>query len=321
MIYNKTNAELLKEFDRHVIGHTKAKKALIKLVNRSKTAHYHKYLAENKTEEIETLSCLLVGPSGTGKTHLVNTLQKMVNFPLIRVDATNLGPDGSSASKCADDVVKEITNNAQLLAQSSYDYHSAYGALDQTIVFIDEFDKLANEWESSGSWQRRTQATLLKLLESDDGLQNVSFIMAGAFGGIEQVQESSNTESKIGFSSQSAGKVEKVDTITDRDIIKYGIMPELVGRISSIEVLDILNAETMRTILDETIIPQKIDQLRLFMNVDNMSITNDQRNKLVETAMESGQGARSLKRGVEDILTDLEFNYEVVDDVKLIGGM
>jgi ATP-dependent Clp protease ATP-binding subunit ClpX len=317
MIHTKTNAQLLKEFDKYVIGHQEAKKALIKLVNRSKTAHYHKYLAEEKTEDIETLSCLLIGPSGTGKTHLVNTLQKLVSFPLIRVDATTLGPNGSAASGGIDTVIKDMTSNAQVLAQSSHEYHSAYGALDQTIVFIDEFDKLAHEWESTGGWMRRTQATLLTLIENDEQFKNVSFIFAGAFGGIEEVQERENNTS-IGFNST----VEKgeIKQVTDRDVIKYGLMPELVGRIGDICVLDVVDYETMETILRKTIIPNKIDQLSKFMDVNDTAITDDMIDELINNALESGQGARSLKRGVERVFSEMEFNFEVVEDMKLLGG-
>ena len=317
MINNRTNAELLKEFDKHVIGHTEAKKMLIKLVNRSKTAHYHKYLAEERTDDIETLSCLLVGASGTGKTHLVNTLQKLVEFPLIRVDATSLGPAGSAAKKGAASIMKDITDNAQILVREQGSYHSMYGAVDQTIVFIDEVDKLAHEWVSGSNWQKQTQSTLLALVENDEHFKNVSFIFAGAFGGIEDFQESDSTASTMGF----GGRVEKekLGKVTDRDIIKYGLMPEFVGRINDISVLDVLDYDTMEKILRQTIIPNKIKQLSKFMDVDRNTITHEQVHNLVERAMESGQGARSLKREVEKIFSDLEFNFEVIEDVKMLS--
>lgn len=319
MINNKSNAELLKEFDKHVIGHTEAKKMLIKLVNRSKTAHYHKYLAEERTDDIETLSCLLVGASGTGKTHLVNTLQKLVDFPLIRVDATSLGPAGSAAKKGASTIMKDITDNAQIMAHEQGAYHSMYGTVDQTIVFIDEVDKLAEEWVSGSNWQKQTQATLLALVENDEHFKNVSFIFAGAFGGIEEVQKSKNTSSKIGFNS--VVEKEELGKVTDKDIIKYGLMPELVGRISDISVLDVLDYDTMETILRQTIIPNKINQLSKFMDVNENTITNEQVHNIIEKAMASGQGARSLKREVEGIFSDLEFNFEVVEEVKLLGKL
>ena len=315
MIHNPTNAELLKEFDLHVIGHTKAKKALINLVNRSKTSHYHKYLSHTPSDDIETVNCLLVGPSGTGKTHLVNTLQKIVNFPLIRVDATQLGHAGSVAAMNADKLAKAIHNNAMELSYNKEypQYHSIEGITDQTIVFIDEIDKISSSFDQQGSnWNKQTQSSLLTLLENTSELKNVSFILAGAFVGLEP-----KTEEKvsIGFNRDTTPPV-GAGEVTDKDIINFGMMPELIGRLNNINVLDTLDYDVMEQILEKTILPQKIGQLSKFMYMKDGFISKEEKKGMIETALDSGQGARSLKREVDKVFSDLEFDYEVVEESK-----
>ena len=316
MIYNKTNAELLKEFDKHVVGHTEAKKMLISLVNRSKTAHYHKYLSPTPSDDIETTNCLLIGGSGTGKTHLVNTLQKLVDFPLIRVDATQLGPSGSVAPMTVDKLLKEVIANASELVYDIEDncYHSLEGTVDQTIVFIDEVDKLSDAYSQKDSnWNKQTQSTLLTLLENHEGLGNVSFILAGAFVGLEN-----KVEAKSGIGFNKVDVEEEFKEVTDKDIIKFGMMPELIGRLSSIKMLDVLEYKDMKKILENIIIPQKVEQLSRFVYVPKKFVKPRQKKAMIERALESGQGARSLKREVNALFADLEFNFEVVEDIKLL---
>lgn len=316
MIHNKTNKELLKEFDKHVVGHTEAKKMLISLVNRSKTAHYHKYLSPTPSDDIETSNCLLIGGSGTGKTHLVNTLQKLVKFPLIRVDATQLGPSGSVAPMNAEKLLKEIVSNASDLTydEDNAFYHSLEGTVDQTIVFIDEVDKLSDAYSQKDSnWNKQTQSTLLTLLENSEEFKNISFILAGAFVGLEN-----KVEAKSGIGFNKIDIEEEFTEVTDKDIIKFGMMPELIGRLSSIKMLDVLEYKEMKKILEDIVIPQKITQLSRFVYVPKNFVKPRQKKVMIERALESGQGARSLKREVNALFADLEFNFEVVGDIKLL---
>lgn len=316
MINDKTNKEILKEMDKLVIGHTKAKKMLISLVNRSKTAYYHKFLSPTPTDDIETTNCLLIGDSGTGKTHLVNTLQKLVNFPLIKVDATQLGPSGSVAPMNTDKLLKDIVEKAQQLVYDIDDsqYHSVEGAVDQTIVFIDEVDKLSDAFSQKDSnWNKQTQATLLNILENTEEFKNVSFILAGAFVGLQTEVVAKNG---IGFNKEDIEA--ELKPVTDKCIISYGMMPELVGRINSVNILDKLEHEDMTKILEKTIIPQKIKQLKRFMYIPDNFITKKQKKDMVNRALESGQGARSLKREVNHLFADLEFDFEVVEETKLL---
>jgi ATP-dependent Clp protease ATP-binding subunit ClpX len=316
MINNKTNAQILKEFDKHVIGHTAAKKMLISLVNRSKTAHYHKFLSHTPSEAIETMNCLLIGGSGTGKTHLVNVLQELVDFPLVKVDATQLGPSGSVSSGGADKVLKEIIENAKdlLFDIEDHRYNSLDGTIDQTIVFIDEVDKLSKAFElNNGNWNKQTQATLLNLLENTEEFKNVSFILAGAFVGLTP-----KTEQRISIGFNKEDEIEEVKEITDKDVINFGMMPELVGRLTSITVLDKLEYKDMKKILNKVVLPNKVKQLSKFMQIPKTILTKEQEKGIIDRALESGQGARSLKREVNAIFSDLEFDYEVVEDIKLL---
>lgn len=309
MIHNKTNAQLLKEMDRYVIGHTKAKKTLISLVNRSKLSHYKKYLAPlygEDSAEVATSSCLLVGGSGTGKTYLVRTLQHVAEFPLIYIDATRLEPTGGSNSFDCKKVLDMIMDNAKdLVEDPSTPYHSVEGTIDQTVVFIDEVDKLAKAFESSGQWNQQIQAGLLSILESYEGYDKVSFILAGAFADMTaDVPQSAS----IGFNA--AVKQEIVSDVTDRDVIKYGLKPELIGRLSSIVKLDKLDHKAMKKILIDVLLPSKIEEMK-FLGVDASNVLDKSEiDAIVKLSVDSGQGVRSLKRELGYKFEELEFNYE-----------
>lgn len=305
MIHTKTNAQLLKEFDKHVIGHTEAKKMLISMVNRSKTAHYHRYKLGEK-REIETINCMLLGKSGTGKTFLVNTLQKLAVFPLIRVDATKLEPASKESNLGPEGIKKLIVANAKrLLKEKSEHFFSINGIIDQTIVFIDEIDKLAKGYDSSGNWNNQVQSSLLTLIESVGTFKNVSFILAGAFSDMETNTDISNS---IGFFKQD--KKEQTRSI-DRDIINYGLKPELIGRLNSITQLDTLEYSTMETILNNILLPQKQELLNECYGLNTPLLTGEEKKTLINTAMASDQGVRSLKRELDTIFADIEFNFEV----------
>lgn len=321
MLHNKPNSELLKEMNRYVIGHERAKKTLISLVNRSKMAHYRKYLAPMYGEEeadVATSSCLLVGGSGTGKTYLIRTLQHIVEFPLIYIDATRLEPAGGTSSFDSKAILDLIMNNAKdLVSDPSTPYHSIEGTIDQTIVFVDEVDKLAKAFESSGNWNQQIQAGLLSILESNEGYDKVSFILAGAFADMTaEVPESAS----IGF--HAAPKQEIVSDVTDRDVIRYGLKPELVGRLSNIVKLDKLDEKAMRKILVDVLLPAKIKEMELLgINASNV-LDKAEIDTIVKISVESGQGVRALKRELGYRFNDLEFDYEdnIIEQPKVVDS-
>jgi len=309
MLHNKSNSELLKEMDKYVIGHEKAKKTLISLVNRSKMAHYRKYLAPMYGEEeaeVATSSCLLVGGSGTGKTYLIRTLQHIIDFPLIYIDATRLEPTGGSNSFDSKKVLDMIMNNAkELVADPNTPYHSVEGTIDQTVVFIDEVDKLAKAFESSGQWNQQIQAGLLSILESYEGYDKVSFILAGAFADM-----TADVPQSVSIGFNAVPKQEIVSDVTDRDVIKYGLKPELIGRLSNIVKLDKLDHKAMKKILVDVLLPSKIEEMK-FLGVDASNVLDKSEiDAIVKVSVESGQGVRALKRELGYRFNDLEFDYE-----------
>ena len=318
MIHNKTNAELLVEFDKHVIGHEQAKKVLISLVNRSKTAHYYKYLAPmygDKFEDVETVSAMLIGKSGTGKTFLINTLKKLVDFPLVCVDATTLEPAGGSNSADAQSVLDAIVHNAQELVETPDNaYFSLEATVDQTVVFIDEIDKLAKPFESTGNWNKMIQSGLLGILENNEQFSKVSFVLAGAFADLkkEHVKVTS-----MGFHKAETAVQEDL-TITDKDIVKYGLMPELVGRLSNVVTLEELTAKTMKTILNTVLLPAKVKELSLMGITVPDRLDRETESRIIKISMDSEQGVRSLKRELTKIFNDLEFSYEERGEILLL---
>ncbi len=315
MINYKSNKELLEAYDYYVIGHKEAKKSLINLINRSKIRHHQKWISlEHKDYLISPSKCLLIGGSGTGKTFLVESLQKLVEFPLIKIDATRLtltaGGDGIKSLHIYD----MIHENAKYLSSLKNGYwHSVEGVIDQTVVFVDEIDKLA--WGAKGesdSWTKRVQANFLQIFENKEELAGVSFIFAGAFQEMERTQ---NVTDSIGFMSKQR-KLSNTDML-DEMIVKYGLIPELVGRITNIVELDKFTKEDFRNILINTLIPQKIEEL-IYFNCADFSLSEEQLENIVYKAEASGQGIRFLKRELDKLLINIEFNYEDVTDHRLL---
>lgn len=317
MINYKSNTELLEAFNELVVGHISAKKTLINLINRSKIRHYQKWIAHEHSDFlINPGKCMLMGASGTGKTHLVETLQHLVEFPLLKLDATRLTITSAGDGIKSADIYNMIYDNAkhyeEVKRKKGYT-NSIEGLIDQTVVFIDEIDKLA--WGTNGekdSWNKRTQANFLQVFEDHDELAGVSFIFAGAFSNLEKRNSKSNS---IGFHAQIEDMAD--DEIIDELVVKYGLIPELVGRLTSIVELDVLTEDHYRNVLLDILIPRKLEEL-IYFNCVDFELNNDQIDMLVKKAMKSGQGIRFLKRELDKLLLDIEFNYENVSNHRLL---
>ena len=132
------NQQLLEQLDEYVFGHDEAKKTLITMITRSRMRAYQKYIKEMDEDMLlKPMKVLLVGASGTGKTHLLESLRKVVHFPLVRLDATQLNPAGSSGGVKVEDVYKMIVKEAMRAKEElPYVYHSLEGTIDKTVVFI-----------------------------------------------------------------------------------------------------------------------------------------------------------------------------------------
>ncbi len=304
MIFEKSNASLLEEYNSRVYGHETAKKALLTLVNRSKMRHYQKYsLNVPENELLEPCKLLLIGGSGTGKTFLVEQLRDMLDFPLLCLDATQLAPgsgkDGITQQNFKKLCVETVQEWSAQRRKKGYTI-SLEGAESQLVVFIDEMDKLATSFESSGNWNKHIQNSFLSMFDNHDDGAGVSFIFSGAFAGMEP-----KVANSIGFN-----KVENTDVVLlDDDIVRYGLIPEFVGRLTSITKLDVFNEKDYRHILYDTLLPKK--QLGLsFFNGASLDVSDGEISGLIDRALKSGQGVRYLKRQLDAMALEAEFSYE-----------
>lgn len=305
MLYEKSNAGLLKDYNKRVYGHEQAKKALITLVNRSKMRHYQKYiLNEPESDLIEPSKLLLIGDSGTGKTFLVEQLSEMLNFPLLILDATQLTPSGNSdgvnVKKFRELASETVKNWVDKQAKKGYT-NSLEGAKDQLVIFIDEIDKLATSFDASGNWNKHVQSNFLTLFDNHGDGSGVSFIFGGAFSGLEP-----KAKSNIGFTKELK---ESVTTVLDAELVKYGLIPELIGRLTAIVKLDKFDEEDYRHVLSSVLIPKKQRHLSFF-NDCSLQLSEEQTKEIVASAIQSGQGIRYLKRQLDNLSLDVEFNYE-----------
>lgn len=308
MINDKSNHKILEELDRVVAGHTLAKKQLINLISRSRLRHYQKYMQLRHEDYcLSPNKLLLIGGSGTGKTFLVQSLQKIVDFPLIYIDATKLNPTGASGGVNSGSLATMIRNKAEQLVKEAREYYpSVEGTIDRMVVFVDEIDKLALPFESSGNWNKHVQSNFLTIFDDKGEFAGVSFIFAGAFSDL--TNRKIEIKTSIGF-NHAPKEEEKAKIIDDEALIKFGLIPELIGRINAIVQLDEFSVEDYYKILTEKLIPKKQYDMENF-HIYELGITEDELRALCVTAQKSGQGIRSLKRELDKLFVDREFDHE-----------
>lgn len=297
----KTNREILNALDVLVYGHTTVKKSLITCIQRSKERYYQTWGLMRKQEAvIPKMNVLILGQSGTGKTLMVESLAKLLTFPLIRLDATNLTPSGNSEGTGIKLIHKMIRDNAQSLLNTHENYKSIEGIIDQTVVFIDEIDKLGLSFDSTGNWNKQIQANLLGMVEDQGLFKNVTFVFAGAFNALREKQVKSRG---IGFNLAEVEPVSEKNT----DITKAGIIPELAGRINMIRALDVFTAEDFKKVLEDRILPNMEQQMpHLFID-----FTNEEKDAIVKEALENKQGIRAMQRSVNERYMELEFDAPI----------
>lgn len=302
------NKYILDSLNEYVFGHIEAKKVLITMLNRGRLRHYQKFIKEMDEDNlINPLKILLIAPSGTGKTHLVESLQKVVHFPLVRVDATQMNPAGSSGGIKLDGLKKQILEEAtRCCLDYPEHYYSIEGAVDRTIVFIDEIDKLGVSFESSGNWNKHVQSSFLTMFDNKCEFSGVSFVFAGAFSEITKVAHINS----LGFIS---GKhIDKSQAI-DEKLMKSGLIPELVGRINYIAELDLFTEEDLFNILKTKLVPKKLRDLAAY-SIINVFVDDDKLREIANLGHKSHQGVRFLQRELDKMFLELEFNTDL-DDV------
>lgn len=286
------NQQLLKELDKTVYGHEQAKKVLINLAQRANIRHYRRWGLDQEVT-LQPLKCLLVGDSGCGKTHLVTELAKLMDLIFIYVDATSLAPTGAGDG-IKSDSLKKIVEKTVKSKVGTHPFNSFEGALDRTIIFVDEIDKLAVAADSTGRWNDHVQANFLTLIDNKEQFAGLSWIFAGAFSSrLEKIND------PIGFFAEKGEG-------NDFSIDKTGLIPELIGRINQLVLLDRFNKEDYVNILKTKVLPNRYNDL-IEMGIEFTPLSKKELERLAEIALKSNNGVRSLERELNTIFTDIEF--------------